>query len=703
MKPPRPRQEKRQRTHHGIRRVDEFAWLRADNWREVLRDPAALPEEIRRHLEAENDYTHSLLSPVVSLTEKLLAEMKARIPEEDESVPLADGDYAYWQLYHKGEEHPSFLRRQRDQLKGDKGEAQLLLNAHKEAAALAEKADFFRLGHVAHSEDHRFLAWSADVSGGEYYTIHIRDLESGSDIDKISSSDGDCFWVGEHIIYIHMDEHHRPDEVRCHRLGTAQSEDHLIFRNRDAAFFLSAHKSLSREYIFIDSYDHDSSEVFVLAAKDICAAPQRAKPRLVKKRQGGVEYHLAHDAPRQQFFILTNESAIDFKIMTAPCAHPDQWQELIAHQQGIYILEMAAFENYLARLERADGLPRLIIRDLRTDQEYRRQLSAEPHDLSMDEGFAYANSKLRLHFSSLRQSEQVFDFDMKSRQQCLRKTQEVGGGYDADDYISERHFARGADGAEIPISLIYHRATPPNKDRPLWLYGYGAYGITIPARFSSARLSLIDRGWTFAIAHIRGGSAKGRSWYQQGKLEHKTNSFGDFIACAEHLIARGIARGGFITAQGGSAGGMLMGAIANQAPDLFRAIIAQVPFVDVLSTMLDDALPLTPPEWLEWGNPISDSAAYRRIAAYSPYDNVAARRYPWILATSGLSDPRVGYWEAAKWVARLREAQRGQAPICLKTEMAAGHGGQSGRFRSLDEIANIYSFALLAHGLSDTR
>ena len=540
------------------------------------------------------------------------------------------------------------------------------------------------------------MAWSADLKGSEYYTIHIRDLASGRDIDKIENSDGDCFWVGEHIIYVHMDAHHRPHEVRCHRMGAPPSEDHLIFREEDAAFFLSAHKSLSRDYIFINSYDHDSSEIALLSVKDIFAAPL-----VMKARRAGIEYDVAHDAPRDRFFILTNEEAIDFKIAAAPCAKPDQWRELIGHQEGVYILAQIAFRDYLARLERAAGLPRLVIRDLRTGTEYRHQLSAAPHDLNMHEGFVYDTQTLRLHVSALGQADQVFDFDMKTRAQSLRKTQKVGGGYRADDYICERDIARGDDGAEIPISLIYHRQAPPNGRRPLWLYGYGAYGMMVAPRFSSSRLSLIDRGWIFAIAHIRGGSAKGRSWYRDGKLERKANSFSDFIACARHLIDRGYARAGYITAQGGSAGGMLMGAVANQAPELFRAIIAQVPFVDVLATMLDDTLPLTPPEWLEWGNPIADVEAYRRIASYSPYDNVAPRRYPWILATGGLTDPRVGYWEAAKWVARLRAAQLADAPICLKTEMQAGHGGQSGRFRSLDEIANIYSFALLAHGLSD--
>ncbi len=691
--PPRALKKPMQDDWHGITREDEYAWLKADNWQDVLQDGGALPENIRAHLEAENQYTEQALKPVGKLQEALFQEMKARIPPDDKSVPEQDGDYFYYDRFSAGDEHPLLCRKQ----KGAEGE-KVMLDGNQEA----KNHDFFKLGGAAHSPDHQKLAWSADLSGGEYYTINIRDLAAQLVAQKngetITHSDGTAIWAadGRHLFYIHVDQNHRPCEVRRHLIGSDPARDEAIWREPNPAYFLSLDKTQSEDYITINSYDHTSSEVHLISTH-VYEKP----PQLVMRRRENIEYSLEHDRARKRFLMLTNDGALDFKIMAAPEHDLQSWQEVVPARQGVYILDFYLYQDHLVWLERENGLPRLMIRDLTTGDGSELAFSDEPHDLDIAPGLLYQTDNLRVHYSSMRQPEQVYDINMKSQKRVLRKTQKVPGGHEPEHYVSKRLFAEAPDGEMIPISLLYNARTPPDSARPLLLYGYGAYGITVPAYFSSARLSLVDRGVAFAIAHIRGGSAKGRKWYQDGKLARKTNSFKDFIAAAEYLVRHDYVRRGNITAQGGSAGGMLMGAVANMAPDLFRAIIAQVPFVDVLATMLDEDLPLTPPEWREWGNPIASAQAYRQIAAYSPYDNVRPQSYPWIFATGGLTDPRVGYWEAAKWVARLRAAQQGPAPILLKTEMQAGHGGKSGRFLKLEEVAQAYAFALLAHKMTE--
>ena len=683
--PPRALKKPMQDVRHGLTRKDDYAWLKADNWREVLQDGAVLPDNIRAHLEAENQYAEQVLKPVAQLQETLFQEMKARIPPDDQSVPEQDGDYFYYDQFTAQDEHPRLCRTYKD------SKQEIMLDGNKEA----QNHDFFKLGGAVHSPDHQQLAWSADLSGGEYYTIRVRDLAARKDMDTITHSDGAAIWAADsrHIFYVHVDENHRSSEVRCHRVGSDPARDEIVFREPNPAYFLSLDKTQSEDYITINSYDHTSSEVHLISAHE----PKKPS-QLVAVRRDNIEYSLEHDRAHQRFFMLTNENAIDFKIMSAPERNFSQWRDFIPAREGAYILDCNLYRNHLVWLLREDGHPRLMMKDLTSGEISELSFGDEPHDLEISPGLTYETDMIRIHYSSLRQPEQVYDVSMTTQKRTLRKTQEIPGGHNPDDYVTKRLFAQAHDGEVIPISLLYHARTPPDGARPVLLYGYGAYGITIPAYFSTARLSLVDRGFAFAIAHIRGGSAKGRRWYQNGKLARKTNSFKDFISAAEYLVRQKYARRGNITAQGGSAGGMLMGAVANMAPDLFRAIIAQVPFVDVLATMLDDELPLTPPEWPEWGNPITSKTAYEQIAAYSPYDNVAPQSYPWILATGGLTDPRVGYWEPAKWVARLRAAQQGQAPIVLKTEMRAGHGGKSGRFLRLEETAQTYAFALLAHG-----
>jgi oligopeptidase B len=404
-----------------------------------------------------------------------------------------------------------------------------------------------------------------------------------------------------------------------------------------------------------------------------------------------------------ELFILTNAGdAIDFRIASAPLATPDRahWRELIAHRPGVYILSIELFAGHLVRLERANALPSIVIRDLATGAEHGIAFDEAAYSLDMQGGYEFETTTLRFSYSSMTTPAEVYDYDMATRQRTLRKRQEIPSGHDPAHYVTTRVFAKAEDGAEVPVSLLHRRDAKLDGSAPLLLYGYGSYGMAMPASFAANRLSLVDRGFVYAIAHIRGGADKGWQWYLDGKREKKTNTFDDFVAAGRALVERRYTSAGRIVAHGGSAGGMLMGAVANRAPKLFAGIIAEVPFVDVLNTMLDDTLPLTPPEWPEWGNPIVDEAAFRTILSYSPYDNVAAQRYPAILAMAGLTDPRVTYWEPAKWVARLRATMTGGGPVVLRTNMGAGHGGASGRFSRLDEVAMAYAFALMVAGLA---
>ena len=464
----------------------------------------------------------------------------------------------------------------------------------------------------------------------------------------------------------------------------------LFYEEPDAGWFIHIEESASGRFCIIAGGDHDTSEQRLVDLSD-----PSATPRLIALRETGVRYSVADRG--DELFILTNaDSAIDFRIATAPLATPDraQWRELIPHRPGVYILSTELFAGHLVRLERSNALPSIVIRELATGAEHGIAFDEAAYALDMQSGYEFDTTTLRFTYSSMTTPAEVYDYDMASRQRTLRKRQEIPSGHDPSAYVTTRIFATAHDGAEVPVSLLHRRDFVADGNAPLLLYGYGSYGMAMPASFSANRLSLVDRGFVYAIAHIRGGADKGWNWYLDGKREKKTNTFDDFAAAGRALIERNYTSAGRIVGHGGSAGGMLMGAVANRAPELFAAIVAEVPFVDVLNTMLDETLPLTPPEWPEWGNPIIDPEAFRTILAYSPYENVSAQRYPAILAMAGLTDPRVTYWEPAKWVARLRATMTGGGPVLLRTNMGAGHGGASGRFSRLDEVAIAYAFAI---------
>lgn len=685
-----PHAEKRpvRDTHHGITRTDEYAWLRADNWREVFKDPSLLDPQIRAHLEAENVYQSALMADTVEPRKTLFREMKGRIKEDDSSVPMKDGSYAYGSSFKLGGEQPRYFRTPRDG-----GQEKVLLDGDAEAEGKA----YFRLGGVDHSPDHARLLWAFDDKGSEFYSLRVRDLAAGGDLaDQIADTGGSGVWNSDNggFFYSRLDANHRPSKVLFHVVGDDPEHDRLVYEEVDPGFFMNVGGTRSNEWILIGINDHETSEYRVLSASDITA-----EPKVVAPRETGLQYDLEEGG--DVFFILTNaDGAKDFKIMTAPAADPirARWSELVPHEPGRLILSVIGFKNHLVRLERKDGLPRIVIRDRESGEEHAVSFDEEAFSLGLSGSYEYDTEVMRFSYSSMTTPAQVFDYNMRTRERLLLKTQEVPSGHDPDHYVTRRLMAPSHDGELVPISLIHHRDTPLDGSAPCLLYGYGSYGITVPAAFNTNCLSLVDRGFVYAIAHVRGGKDKGYRWYEDGKREKKLNTFTDFIAAAHHLTAERYTSPGRIVAQGGSAGGMLMGAIANMAPELFGGVIAEVPFVDVLTTMLDETLPLTPPEWPEWGNPIVSEEDYRTIAAYSPYDNVAALDYPPILAVAGLTDPRVTYWEPAKWVARLRERKVGDNPVLFKINMDAGHAGASGRFSRLEEIAFSYAFALKVTG-----
>lgn len=672
---------------HGVELVDEYAWLRAANWQEILSDPARTPDDIRAHLVAENAYADAVLAPTTALQAELVAELRGRIKEEDAETPWPDGPYEYYTRFRQGGQHELVCRRPRGDDSARREE--ILLDGDAQAGGKA----FFDLRSAEHSPDHRLLAWSSDDKGSELYTIRVRNLGDGLDlIDAVTHTDGTVVWArdAKSFYYVRVDDNHRTAQVFRHWLGADQAQDELVAEDLDPGWFVHLHRSHSGRFGVVSMSDHDASEAWLIDLSDATAPA-----RLVSPRERKLRYEVADHG--DTLFIRTNaDGAEDFKIVAAPLAAPDRpnWRDLAPHRQGRMIVAVAAFARHLVWLERENGLPRIVVREIATGAEHAIAFAEEAYSLRMERGLEFDTDVLRFVYSSMTTPQETYDYDMRTRARTLRKRQDIPSGHDPALYVTRRIYATTADGAEVPISILARadRSGPA----PCLLYAYGSYGHATPAAFNANRLSLVDRGFIFAIAHVRGGTDKGWNWYESGKLANKPNTFSDFVTCAHRLIADGWTERGRIVAQGGSAGGMLMGAIANMAPELFGGIIADVPFVDVINTMLDKDLPLTPPEWLEWGNPIEDAAAFRTMLSYSPYDNVKPQAYPPILALGGLTDPRVTYWEPAKWVARLRATMTGGGPILLKTNMDAGHGGASGRFDRLGEVALEQAFALAA-------
>lgn len=670
---------------HGETICDDYNWIRADNWQEAMREPELLPEDIKSYLNDENAYYEKAMADTTDLQKELVAEMRGRIKEVDNSLPTKDGPYAYITKYVEGGEHPIHTRTPRDG-----GEEEILLDVNKEAKG----HDYFEIGAGDISPDHSIFAWSRDTSGSEYYALTFRDLKTGKDSDyQIADVGSAVFGDNETLFYSRVDENHRPSKVYRHTLGTDPKDDVLVYEENDPRFYAGVGMTRSEKYIVISVGMNDQSEYHFIPADDLTS-----EPKLIEKRTEGLEYEVEHQGDR--FLILTNaDDAVDFKIVEAPINSPSRknWKDVVPHKQGRMIIGVDAYQDWIIWMERENALPRICFMD---NNGVKNSISfeEEAYGLGVSPSPEFDKNMFRFSYASPTTPSQTYDYDLKTNERTLLKEQEIPSGHDASDYVTRRILAKSHDGAQVPITLLHHKDTPIDGTAPCLLYGYGSYGMAMPASFSTGRLSLVDRGFVYAIAHVRGGEEKGRAWYEDAKFGKKPNTFHDFIAAGKKLIEDNYTAKGNIVIQGGSAGGLLVGATVNMAPDLFAGVIGDVPFVDVLNTILDDSLPLTPGEWSQWGNPIESEQAFADIKSYCPYTNVEAKDYPPMLVTAGVSDPRVTYWEPAKWVAKLRATKTDDNILMLRTNMTSGHFGKSGRFAALEDAARSYAFALKATG-----
>lgn len=657
--------------HHGIAIDDPYHWLKDPKYPKID-DP-----EILAYLTAENAYFESQMTPNSALVETLFDELKGRVPQEDSSVPARDGDYDYWWEFESGGQYRQWLRRP---VAG--GDAAVMLSE----PALAEGKPYFRLAGSAVSPDGRLLAYAYDATGAERFTLKVRDLATGADIATVTdASIGVPVWATDSgaLAWTEVNDQWRPFRINLFQLEGGST---TLYEEPNIGFRVGVARSRDRYWWIVTVADHVTSEVRLVPTSDPTAAPL-----LVGARRTGREYDV--DVRGATLFIRTNDDHCNFRIATAPLAAPGDWATLIAGSDRVYLRSVTPFASYLAIEQRVDGLDGV---RLRFDDGSERHVAfpEASYTAALGTNLEPDARILRLGYSSMVTPATVLDYDVGADTLTPRKVQLIPSGYDAGQYATERLMITARDGVAVPVSVVYKRGFVKDGNGRLHLYGYGAYGIAITPSFSASRLSLLDRGFAYAIAHIRGGDDLGYQWYLDGKLEKRANTFNDFVDVAHGLIAAGFARTGRISASGGSAGGELMGAVVNSDPELWGAVVADVPFVDVLNTMLDDSLPLTPGEWPEWGNPITDKAAFDLIRSYSPYDNVRAQAYPPMLVTAGLNDPRVTYWEPAKWVAKLRSVKTDAHPLLLKTNMDAGHGGQSGRFTALKETAEEFAFIL---------
>jgi oligopeptidase B len=668
-------------THHGIDLSDDWAWLRDAGY------PKVTDGDVLDYLKAENAYFEGVMAPLKPLTDTLFTEMRGRIKEDDATVPQQDGDWLYWTDHATGGEYRRWWRRP---VAG--GADQLILDE----PALAEGKDYFRLGGFSVSNDGRLLAYAIDDNGSERFELRVKNLDTGEMLpDVIPGVLSDIVWTADDAGFLYglANDQWRTDNARYHRLGSAPEADVELYHEDDEGYRVGVGETQSRQWIIISTGDHVTSEVRLLPAHD-----PFAEPILVAARQTGREYDVdEHDGT---LYIHTNDTDPMWRLCTAPIADPSNWSELIAPSQHFYMTGVVTFADFFVVEGREDGLDQIEIHYYDGRPKRRIPFPEASYVADVGDNPEYAIDALRLSYQSMVTPGTVYDYDLADGGLTTRKVQTIPSGYDASQYRTERLKIAARDGVEVPCSVVYPKDFPMDGSGKLYLYAYGAYGHAIPPGFSTSRMSYLDRGMAFAIAHIRGGDDLGQQWYHDGKLEKRTNTFNDFVDVAKGLIERGFTHQGGIAIAGGSAGGELMGAVVNSDPELWGAVVADVPFVDVLNTMLDASLPLTPGEWPEWGNPIEDKAAFELIRSYSPYDNVKAQDYPPLFISGGLNDPRVTYWEPAKWAAKLRATKTDDNVLLLKTNMGAGHGGKSGRWESLKEAAEEMAFVLWQLGVA---
>lgn len=657
---------------HGHTRIDPYYWM---NDRE---DP-----EVKAYLELENEYTKSIMGHTEELQENLFNEIVGRIKQTDMSVPYRLDGYYYYSRYEEGKEYPVYCRK-----KGSlEAEEEVMLDVNE----MAEGYSYYQVGSLKVSSNNNLLAFSVDTLSRRIYDIYVKDLSTGELLpEKLEGTSGNLDWANDNetIFYATRDETLRPEKIWRHKLGNSQTDDVLVFHEQDPTFNTGVYKSKSKKYIIIGSYSTLTTEYRFLDADYPGGGFTLFQPRT-----DNIEYYIGHF--ENKFYIRTNYDAKNFRLMEVDQSNTGigNWKEVIPHRDNVLLEDFEVFSDYLSVLERDNGLTKIRVFDQKSNSDHYIEFREQVYLAYLSTNPEFDSKVLRIGYTSMTTPNSVYDYDMETRDRELLKQQEVVGGYNPDDYHSERLWATAGDGTEVPVSIVYRKGIEKNGNNPLLLYGYGSYGASMDPYFSSVRLSLLDRGFIYALAHIRGGEELGRDWYENGKLLKKKNTFTDFIDCAEYLIEEGYTRPEKLAAMGGSAGGLLIGVVVNMRPDLFRAAIAAVPFVDVVTTMLDESIPLTTGEYDEWGNP-NEEEYYWYMLSYSPYDNVVETSYPAMLITTGFHDSQVQYWEPAKWIAKLRDVNQGQYPLLLYTNMDFGHGGASGRFERYKETALEYAFLL---------
>lgn len=682
------------RTHtiqaHGQERLDEYYWLQLTEDQRNASSPDAHTKEVEAHLDAENAYCEAMLEPVKQLREELFSEIKSRIKEDDVSVPYRENGYWYHHRFEEGKEYPVHVRRQDVAGASDMD----IFNENVMAAGLS----YYDLADFDIAPGNEYAGYSEDKVGRREYELRFRNLFTGKELpDVITNTAGGCAWADDKtVFYPRQDEVLRSYRIYRHTLGTDPETDVVVFEETDPAFSCDVYRSRSNSYVMIVTESITSSEYRMLPVNNPNGTFKTFLPRKEEH-----EYSVMHEpgAPGK-WYIITNWEALNFRLMECAenaTADKGHWKEVIAHRDDVLLEDIETFKNHLVVTERREGLTHMVVRRYSDGAEHTMHFNDPAYVCFAGTNPEWDTDKLRYGYTSLTTPQSIYEHDLNTNTDLLLKQQEVIGTFNPQDYTSERIRVKARDGALVPVSMVYRKGTALDGSAPLLLYGYGSYGITVEPRFSSARLSLLDRGFIFAIAHIRGGEDLGREWYEDGKMENKMNTFTDFIDCAEDLVGRKYAAKNQVYAWGGSAGGLLMGAVLNMRPDLWNGIIAEVPFVDVVTTMLDESIPLTTGEFEEWGDP-KEKEAYDRMLSYSPYDNVRDQAYPAILVGTGFHDSQVQYWEPAKWVQRLREHQQGKEPILMHINMDAGHGGNSGRFEALKEVARNYAFLLWRAG-----
>ena len=677
--PPKAEQRPHSYERHGFKVDDPYFWLKDQGYPKV--DDA----DVLSYLKAENAYFEAAMKPHQPLIDTLFEEMKGRQKEDESSVPLRDGAYLYWWAFKPGAQYRTWYRKP---VAG--GADQVIFDE----AAEAEGKEYFRLGAMNVSPDGRLAATLVDDNGSERFDLRIRDLATGKDIETVTEVGiGEPVWTSDSkgVVFTGVNENWRSYRARYHRLGTPVAQDKTLYEEtKELGFTVGVSKAQDESLIFISTGDNATNEVRFVSAKDPTGPLTLMSPRK-EKRQYSV------DAAHGKLWILTNDDHVNFRVAESDPRKPDVWKTVIPGSDKVYLRGITSYRDHLAVSERVEGLDQLRLRGY-DGKEERIPFKEASYSAGFGGNPEYAPDAYRVTYSSMVTPATVYDYHPKTDTLEQLKVQEIPSGYDASQYVTERLMLPARDGKQVPVSVVYKKGFKKNGQGKLFLYAYGAYGYAIPPSFSTSRISLLDRGYAYAIAHIRGGDDLGYDWFLQGKLTKRTNTFNDFVDAAKGLIANKFTKAGNIGIQGGSAGGELMGVVANTDPELWGAVVADVPFVDVLNTMQDESLPLTPGEWPEWGNPIKDKAAFEYIRSYSPYDQVKAQKYPPMLITGGLNDPRVTYWEPAKWAAKLRATKTDDNLLLLKINMGAGHGGKSGRWDRLHEVAEAYAFVLTQIG-----